>query len=73
MKIEEEGYPMKYRWIIFVLFFGVLCSCSSQAVRMDEAAQEYIEQWKVFYPSKAFSFGDLKSAFVFEDFSIKKL
>jgi hypothetical protein len=64
---------MKNKWIILFLFFGILCSCGSKDVRLEVVAQEYIEQWKLFYPSKAFSFGDLKSAFEFEDFSLKKI
>ena len=64
---------MRKQWMIFILFFWVLCSCSRQLVPVDATAQEYIEQWKIFYPTRAYSFGDLKSAFVFEEFSAKKI
>ncbi len=61
--------PRKYPFILAL----VLClSCGSIAVDrsgIKDLCQEYIEAWKGFYPSRAFSLGFLDSIFHFEDFS----
>jgi len=54
----------------------ILCLCGSNAIGRSEIrdlSQEYIEAWKRFYPSRAFSRGFLDSIFDFEEFSRERI
>lgn len=54
----------------------ILCLCFLNAIgrsEIRELCQEYIEAWKRFYPSRAFSRGFLDSIFAFEDFSRERI
>jgi uncharacterized protein (DUF885 family) len=61
------------KYMIFLLSLGILFCCSPPSERVAGITQDYIEQWKSFYPSLSFSAGDLESALAFEDFSLEKV
>ena len=59
-----KGFLRKLILSILILSLGQ--SIHSQEVRFEK---EYLEQWKKFYPSKAYAMGWHESIFNFEDFS----
>jgi uncharacterized protein (DUF885 family) len=56
--------------LVFCLSFG-LSATSFSGIK--DLSHEYIEAWKQFYPSRAFSRGFLGSIFYFEDFTGSKI
>ncbi len=51
----------------------LLAACSGPELSVDRIAQEYIEEWIEFYPTRAFSAGHLDSAFRFESISRERI
>ncbi|MGD8536033.1 MAG: hypothetical protein PVF66_09315, partial [Candidatus Aminicenantes bacterium] len=53
-----------------ILLLFISCSVDAgRAARISDLCNEYIEAWKQFYPSQAFSRGFLDSIFNYEDYS----
>lgn len=61
------------KWVVACLVIGMMCSCAGPSNQIEVLARDYIQQWKIFYPSRAFSSGDKDSAFRFEDISAEKV
>jgi len=61
--------------LLFLILVFSLSSClyASSFSGIEVLSKEYIEAWKRFYPSRAFSRGFLNSLFYFEDFSQTKI
>jgi uncharacterized protein (DUF885 family) len=59
-------------FLILVLYLSS-CQPSSRFSGIEDISGEYIEAWKRFYPSRAFSRGFHSSLFYFEDFSQAKI
>ena len=61
--------------VIFLILVFSLSSClyASSFSGIKVLSREYIDAWKRFYPSRAFSRGFLSSLFYFEDFSQAKI
>jgi len=57
--------------------FCVLNFCCEKGLKVSsntgELCSQYIETWKSFYPSRAYSRGFLESIFLFEDYSAKQI
>ncbi len=66
------------KWIIWIILLFVLAACQSQAPVSVESqaeiiADEYIDGWVDFYPSRAYASGNKESAFSFENLSQEKI
>ncbi len=61
--------------MLFLILVLYLSSCQHSRLfsGIDDLSREYIEAWKQFYPSRAFSRGFHSSLFYFEDFSQAKI
>ncbi len=61
--------------MLFLILVLYLSSCQHSRLfsGIDDMSREYIEAWKQFYPSRAFSRGFHSSLFYFEDFSQAKI
>ena len=61
--------------MLFLVLVICLSSCqsSSRFSKIDDISGEYVEAWKRFYPSRAFSRGFHSSLFYFEDYSQAKI
>ena len=68
---------MKKRFLYpLFLIFLFLISCDlgvNDFSGIKDLSEKYVEAWKKFYPSRAFSQGILGSIFYFEDFSVKEI
>jgi uncharacterized protein (DUF885 family) len=58
---------------LVILLAVVVSTCNLGTKKLDKIIDGYVKQWKRFYPSRAFSAGDLESAFVFEDVTPEKI
>lgn len=66
------------KWIIWIILLFVFAACQNQAPVPVESqaeiiADEYIDGWVNFYPSRAYASGSKESAFSFEDLSQEKI
>ncbi len=52
---------------------GILSTCAPGSKGIDATIGDYVEKWKDFYPTQAFSSGDLDSAFAFEAITIENI
>jgi len=69
-KIERKSYILWIaQFIIISLIFLTSNSCCCQPPDINQLAVEYLQKWKLFYPSEALAAGDKGSALRFEDFS----
>ena len=63
--------------ICLLTLFCVLNLCCEKELKVssntEELCSQYIEAWKSFYPSRAYSLGFLKSIFIFEVYSAKQI
>lgn len=63
--------------ICLLSMFCVLNLCCEKELKVssntEELCSQYIEAWKSFYPSRAYSLGFLKSIFIFEVYSAKQI
>ncbi len=69
-KIERKSHILWIAQIIIIsLIFLTSSSCCCQPPDINQLAVEYLQKWKLFYPSEALAAGDKGSALRFEDFS----
>lgn len=66
------------KWIIWIILLFVLAACQNQAPvpaesRTEIIADEYINGWVDFYPSRAYASGNKEAAFSFENLSQEKI
>lgn len=65
---------MPCRILALVILLAVIVStCNLGTKNLDKIIDGYVKRWKRFYPSRAFSAGDLESAFAFEEFNPEKI
>ena len=68
---------MKRRYVFplfLILVYGVLCNLYPQSFSgIKDLSNDYIEAWKRFYPSRAYSLGFLSFIFYFEDLTGEKI
>jgi hypothetical protein len=63
--IKQECLPC--RILIFLIVLAVAIStCNRGKSSVEKISHEYIDRWSKFYPSQAFSAGDMDAAFAFE-------
>lgn len=56
-------------WIIILAVIPVLFQCGQKEVPVGKLIEDYIKEWRQFYPSRALAAGDKEAAFQFEDIS----
>ncbi len=70
IKHKDTAYRAMFIPFLFLL---VLSACVPSPKGIDKTIGDYIEKWKDFYPTQAFSSGDLDSAFVFEEITLERI
>jgi uncharacterized protein (DUF885 family) len=74
LDVEESVKKSRLFVLPTLLLIGTVSLFAAQGVlQMREVGNEYIEAWKRFYPSRAFSHGFLGSIFYYENFSEAKI